>query len=159
MDGTFSVLEQNSFGRHWRIMKRDINGLWRDEFSRPVFDEFVDWSDFGQKMACMMDFAAKGCSATEYRDSFLIYVRGAPATEPKKTIEMCWYSSKFSPNSVSQDPRNHEALLRQFFKDYTLSIEKLSYHWKVCISSPGDETAKHLIKVRRPASPAADVKP
>ena len=133
-------------------MKRDLYGLWRDASGRPVFDECVDWTDLGDKMCAMMNFATKACSS-DYGDSFLVYFKGTSPEQPKKVVEMNWFCSKMSPPPITnKDERGHEALLCHHFKKWDLSIQKMPYRWEVIISTPSsppknDKAAKHCVEV------------
>jgi len=101
-----------------------------------VFDTSVDWTDLADKMHCMMDFAAKACSA-DYGDSFLVNLKRSPPEQPKKVVELQWFCLWMSPPpNMKKDARDHEALLRQYFKKYDLCIEKMPYRWEVLISTP-----------------------
>ena len=125
-------------------MKRCEDGTWRDDGGRVVYDECADWFDLGQKLTCMMDFAAKNCTA---RDSFMVTFKNPPE-QAKKSVRMTWFSSEMSTKSQPEkkDQRDYEGLLRENFQKYDLVIEKIPYCWTVDISTPSKENGKkHLV--------------
>ena len=109
-----------------------------------LYDECADWFDLGQKLTCMMDFAAKKCSA---RDSFMVTLKNPPE-QAMKSVGMTWFSCDMSTKSQPEkkDLRDHEGLLREHFQKYDLVIEKMPYCWTVDISTPSEEKGKkHLV--------------
>ena len=132
-------------------MKRDSDGLVRDEAGRICFEEYVDHSDLGDKMTCLMEFATQWCSAEKFKDSFLMFSHSSD-DQPQKDVIMCWYTRHFHPSHQApagkEDTRDHEAMLYEHFKKYSLSIEKLPCHWRVVISTPthGRKASKRVTR-------------
>ena len=121
------------------MMKRDSDGLIRDEAGRVYFEECVDHSDLGDKMTCLMEFATQWCSVEKFKDTFLMFSHRSDQ-QAQKDVIMCWYTRHFNPSyqapAGKEDTRDHEALLCAHFKKFNLAIEKLPCYWRVIVSTP-----------------------
>lgn len=97
--------------------------------------ESVNWADLSDKMKCLMEFAKDACGKEDW---FLVSTNWDVAEAREKTICLKWFCTELCWNDApdAKDKRDHEAILRQYFASYHLTIEKKSGRWVIFIATP-----------------------
>jgi len=110
---------------------------------RPMEDTSLDTYDLQGQIRALVTFSLTACSSEKYGDDFYIYIDSDNTN--KLNLRFRWYYKKFYLTSGDCDSRNHEELLRNHFKHFNLTINKMSYCWTVSVSTPDKPLGEHRV--------------
>lgn len=126
-----------------------------------VSSQMVNLDDLREKIRALTEFAVQAC-CEKHRDDLLVFLEPADDDDDKtdkslRNLRLYWYCRKFSEHNkevkISDDDRDHLALLGKHFKAFDLLITMANNKWIVQVSTPpaAKETNQGTLQVSVPA--------